>query len=327
MALKLTTYRKGSNLPELPGENIFHSNDLFKVYAETAGYTPILIVASFDGVVMAKILAGIRTKHIFLPPFFFHRCIIFGNGEYFIEESKREDIFGEMLNHLTKEIFRESFMIEFRNLNNSLFGYKYFRENDYFPINWSRVRNSLHSQSRADERTSPSRNRQIKKGLKNGAVIEEVNTLNDVRAFAKLLHKVDNSFFRSHYPNTEFFESVFKDMIDKQEAKLFIIRYKEKIIGGSLCFYSGKNACLRFSGGMRKRYAMQYPGVLAAWAALKDAFDRGYEHFEFMDVGLSFKHHGYRDFALRFGGKQSSTRRWFCFRWKWLNKLCIKLYV
>ena len=36
--------------------------------------------------------------------------------------------------------------------------------------------------------------------------------------------------------------------------------------------------------------------------------------------------HGYREFVLRFGGKQSSTRRWFLFRWEWLNKLLNKIY-
>ena len=50
-------------------------------------------------------------------------------------------------------------------------------------------------------------------------------------------------------------------------------------------------------------------------------------HLEFMDAGLPFKKHGYRDFILRFGGKQSSTRRWFRFSWKWLNKLLCKFYI
>lgn len=71
---------------------------------------------------------------------------------------------------------------------------------------------------------------------------------------------------------------------------------------------------------MRKTYAF-YIGVLAVWAALTYAREEGYEHFEFMDAGLPFKKHGYREFILRFGGKQSSTRRWFRFRWKWLNNL------
>lgn len=59
------------------------------------------------------------------------------------------------------------------------------------------------------------------------------------------------------------------------------------------------------SGGMRKTYALQYPGVLAVWKALEDAHERGFHHLEFMDVGLPFRRHGYRDFVLRFGGNKA----------------------
>ena len=77
---------------------------------------------------------------------------------------------------------------------------------------------------------------------------------------------------------------------------------------------------------MRKTYALQYPGVLAVWKALDDARQQGYRHLEFLDVGLPFRHHGYREFVLRFGGKQISTRRWFRFRWKWLNRVLTWIY-
>lgn len=115
-------------------------------------------------------------------------------------------------------------------------------------------------------------------------------------------------------------------MVQGKQSKIFIVTYKDKIIGGSACIYSEDNAYLWFSGGMRKTYALQYPGILAVWHALTDAKKWGYRHLEFMDVGLPFRKHGYRDFVLRFGGKQSSTRRWFRFRWEWLNKLLNKIY-
>lgn len=46
MPLKLTTYYHGSDIPELPGNNTFHSIELFHIYEATPGYTPLLIVAS-----------------------------------------------------------------------------------------------------------------------------------------------------------------------------------------------------------------------------------------------------------------------------------------
>ena len=49
MPLKLTTYYQGSEIPDFPGTNTFHSKELFQIYEETPGYTPLLIMASEDG--------------------------------------------------------------------------------------------------------------------------------------------------------------------------------------------------------------------------------------------------------------------------------------
>ena len=260
------------------------------------------------------------------PPGIIKRCEIYGTGEYFDDTLDKEAIFNDILGRLTNEALRNSFLIEFRNLENAMFGYKSFRENSYFAINWLRVRNSLHNIEKVEERFSPSRIRQIKKGLKNGAQVREVQTKEETHDFARMLHHIYSSKIRRHFPNIKFFQLLESHLMTKQQSKIFIVTYKEKIIGGSACIYSDDSAYLWFSGGMRKTYALQYPGILAVWKALDDAKQRGYRHVEFMDVGLPFRKHGYREFVLRFGGKQSSTRRWFRFRWDWLNRVLIKIY-
>lgn len=327
MPLKLTTYYRGNELPDFQGKNTFHSKELFLIYEETPGYTPLLIVASKDGIPVARLLAVIRKSIRLFPPSFIKRCEVYGTGEYLVEEQEKESIFGEMLEHLTAEVMRNSFLIEFRNLENTMFGYKYFRANNYFSVNWLRVRNSLHNGINVETRFSPSRLRQVKKGLKNNAVVEEAHTVEEIRDFSRMLHHVYSSRIRKHFPNIVFFQHMDTRLIHGKQGKIFIVRYKDKIIGGAACIYSGDNAYLWFSGGMRKTYALQYPGILAVWKALTDAQANGYRHMEFMDVGLPFKKHGYRDFVLRFGGKQSSTRRWFRFRWQWLNNLLTKIYA
>lgn len=326
MPLKLTTYYRGSQVPELPGTNTFHSTELFHIYEATPGYTPVLIVASVDGRPVAKLLAAIRRSVRLFPPGIIKRCEVYGTGEYFDESTDREAIFGDMLQRLTDEALRNSFLIEFRNLDNAMFGYKTFKQNHYFAINWLRVRNSLHSLGKVEERFSPSRIRQVKKGLKNGAQIQEAHTLEEIRGFAHMLYHVYSFKVRRHFPSIEFFHQLETHLVRGQQNKIFIVTYKGKIIGGSACVYSDDTAYLWFSGGMRKTYALQYPGILAVWKALCDAKERGYRHLEFMDVGLPFHRHGYREFVLRFGGKQTSTRRWFRFRWKWLNRILMLIY-
>lgn len=75
----------------------------------------------------------------------------------------------------------------------------------------------------------------------------------------------------------------------KELAKVFLVKYKGKIIGGSICLFSKESAYLWFSGGMRKTYAFLYPGILAVWAPITYAYEKGYAHLEFMDAGLPFK--------------------------------------
>lgn len=326
MSLKLTTYYSGSEVPALPGTNTFHSTELFRIYEATPGYTPVLIVASIEGKPVGKLLAVIRTSVRLFPPGIIKRCEVYGTGEYFDTDLDRETVFTEMLQRLTSEALRKCFLIEFRNLDNAMFGYKAFRDNRYFAINWMRVRNSLHSLHKTEDRFSPSRIRQIKKGLKNGAEVREARTAEEIKAFALMLQHNYSSKIRRHFPNLKFFQLLETQLIEGKQSRIFIVTYKGKIIGGSACIYSGTDAFLWFSGGMRKTYALQYPGILAVWKALDDARERGYEHLEFMDVGLPFRKHGYREFVLRFGGKQISTRRWFHFRWEWLNRVLMKIY-
>jgi hypothetical protein len=45
-----------------------------------------------------------------------------------------------------------------------------------------------------------------------------------------------------------------------------------------------------------------------------------------MDVGLPFQKNPFREFILRFGGKEQSTYRWFRFGIRWINRLLTWLY-
>jgi len=327
MLLKLTTYYKSGRIPDLPGKNIFHSKELFRIYEATPHYNPLMIVGTIGNKPVVKLLAVIRKNSRLVIPSFIYRCEVYGTGEYLDEQIDKEKTFGEILEHLTNEAIRNSFLIEFRNLGNSLFGYKYFRANHYFPVNWLRVRNSLHSLQDPMDRVSISRKRQIKKGLANGAEIMEAETEEEINAFSRMLRKNYSAKIRKHFPDPSFFRLLGKQSPFSYIGKIFIVKYKQKIIGGSVCLFSGQEAYLLFSGGLRKTYAKQYPGVLAVWKAMEYCYENGFRHLEFMDVGLPFKKHSYRSFILPFGGKQSSTRRWFRFQWSFLNKLLEKIYV
>lgn len=119
------------------------------------------------------------------------------------------------------------------------------QKNKYFPINWLRVYNSLHSRTPL-ERLSVSRKRQINKALKNGAYIEVADNDKDITLFSKMLKKAYSSQVRKHFPDLNFFRLLTWQRPDKEMAKIFLVKYKDKIIGGSVCVFSNGNAYLWF---------------------------------------------------------------------------------
>ena len=323
--IRLMTYRSGSTLPSLPGTLLPHSNELFRVYEQTPGYAPVLIVASLEDRPVAKLLAVIRRSVRLFPPSFIHRCEVYGTGEYFEESLSSDEIFGQMLEHLTNEVLKDCFLIEFRNLPTALSGYRHFRHNDYFPINWIRVYNSLHNRP-PEQRIDSKRLRQVNRSVKLGAYTQPAKTEEDLEAFLRMLQRNYSSKLRKHFPDRQLFRLLSQHRLEGELAKVFLVQYKDKVIGGSFCVFSGDRAYLGFSGGLRKSYAWLHPGTMAVWAAICYAYQQGYSHFEFADAGLPFQKLGFRRFLLSFGGKQVSTRRWFRFRWKWLNRLATLFY-
>ena len=323
--IRLMTYRSGSTLPSLPGTLLPHSNELFRVYEQTPGYAPVLIVASLEDRPVAKLLAVIRRSVRLFPPSFIHRCEVYGTGEYFEESLSSDEIFGQMLEHLTNEVLKDCFLIEFRNLPTALSGYRHFRHNSYFPINWIRVYNSLHNRP-PEQRIDSKRLRQVNRSVKLGAYTQPAKTEEDLEAFLRMLQRNYSSKLRKHFPDRQLFRLLIQHRPKGELAKVFLVKYKDKVIGGSFCVFSGDRAYLGFSGGLRKSYAWLHPGTMAVWAAICYAHQQGYSHFEFADAGLPFQKLGFRRFLLSFGGKQVSTRRWFRFRWKWLNRLATLFY-
>ena len=324
MAIRLTTYFHADEVPDLPGTNIFHSRDLFRILERASGFLPRMIVAYEGDTPVGKLL--VTTRRIFSWTDVYQRALIYGTGEYFNTSRRSDEIFAEILPYLSTQLVDHVFMIEFRNLEEPLFGYRYFRECRYFPVRWLRVQNSIHHEI-IDKWMSNTRKKHIQEGLANGAELGVVESEEELKVFFHMLKHFYQSKLNRYLPDIYFFKSLFTSKTEHQLAEIFTVKYKGKIIGGAVCFFSGTTAYLIVAGGLRKSYPTLYPNVLAVWNAMVYARKHGYQHFEFMNAGLPFRKFGYRDFILRFGGKQMSTRRWFRMRWNWLNKLLIKFYV
>jgi len=302
--------------------NFFHSPELFHMVENTPGQRPYMAVATNEGgEVVGHALAIVRRRGSWLPPMLYTQGRIYGEGEY-ADTVDAQEVFALILAALTRKLRRRlCFYIEFSDLSRKMFGYRFFRQNTYFPVGWQEVHNSLHSKTPAERLTVKMRDR-IARAYAAGITTREACSDHEVEQLHTLMARYYR--FKPHrlVPPAEFFLALHAN----PDAHLFVTLYKGNIIGGCVCVCSEGNTYLWYSAARRKRYAHLHPHLLTIWHALDWSWQHHYAHFRFLHAGLPYPHNPRRDFLLRFGGKPVANYRWFRFSIGWLNRLLAWLY-
>ena len=308
---------RSCELPELSESNFFHSSRLFAMIEHTDGLQPYMaVVEDSQGNVVANLLTMLRRRGAWIPPYVFTQGRAYSEGWY-AEGADREQLFGLMLDAVTKEFHRHlCFYIEFSNLSKKMFGYRHFRRNGFFPVTWMQIHNSLHSRKPEERLTEKAR--QIIFGPHHEQLItRQAHTQDEVHAFYKILKSYYRFRFQRFIPKETFFQELF----ESSDADIFVTLNREHIVGGSAVVYSQHNAYIWFEATRNKRYRQLRPNWMTTWNVIKDCYSNHYQHVFFLNVGLPYKHNRLREFILNFGGKPVSTFRWFRFTFSWLNKL------
>lgn len=315
-------YSKGDQLPEMSSSNFFHSAELFHIIGNSPGQRPYMaVVTDGSGAVVAHMLAFIRQHKSWLPPYLYFQGRIYGEGEY-ATDTDREELFGLMLHAITRKLRHKlCFFIEFSDLSRKMFGYRFFRHEGYFPVNWQEVHNSLHSKP-PQERLSQKMRDRIAKIYKMGVETREARTEAEVHEFYRLL----NGFYRLKMRRIIPPENQIEQLYKSENGRIFITLYKNKVIGGCVCAFSEGNAYLWYLASKRKSHPLLRPNTMTVWEAIKWSWEHNYAHIFFLDVGLPLHKNPFRDFILSFGGKPVAKYRWFRFSVGWINRLLRLVY-
>lgn len=313
---------KSKELPQLDGSNFFHSPELFRMMEDTPATSPYMVIAkAADGTIQGHMLATLRRRGSWIPPYLFSQGRIYGEGVY-ADEQKKEELFSLMLHAITQCLHRRMCLyIEFSNVSKKMFGYRAFRSNGYFPVAWMNIHNSLHSMEpelRLEEKTI----HQINKGYEAGITTRPAANAEEVHKFYRLL----KAYYRFRPQRFIPQEHLFQELSKSPSGSIHITCYKNKIIGGTAVVYSHNDAFLWFETYRKKRYPLLNVDLQTIWYAIRHSFENGNNHIYFLHVGLPFSKSRYRDFILNFGGKPVSTFRWFHFTFGWINRLLAWIY-
>ena len=236
-----------------------------------------------------------------LTQFFTRRAIIIGGP--LLAEDISEEALTALLNSIKKLPSlqgrggeRLPIYIEIRNLHDYSPWHHAFEQAEfsYQPhLNIQVTCNAAHTMSEQ-------RIRQVKKAFKNGAIIAEAQTEQEVRDWYKILKQLYRTKVRTPLWSEEFFVQFYRNGV----GKYLLVKYNEKVIGGMMCpILDGKTIYEWYVCGLDEEYRELCPSVMATYAAIEYAKENGLPLFDFMGAGKPDVPYGVRDFKMEFGGE------------------------
>ena len=319
--LSIMIYTSGMEIPELGGSDFFHSTELFHIYERTPRHSPLMAVAKYaDGREAGHMLAVVRRRSSWLPPFLTWHCRIEGEGEY-ADRSESSEVFDRLVEELMRKMPVRVLYVEFSHLSTKMFGYKTLRRFGFFPVSWLNIHNSLHSKS-PEERVNKKLLKRVTASQEKGVETHAVADEEEFKDFMRLLKAHNYTKLKRYIPDTVFFREVWKSGY----GKLYVTKYHNTVIGCCAIAVSKNNAFLWYAAFKRKSYHWLHPAEVTIWNVIKEAYSDGYDHFCFLDVGLPYSKNKYRDMIMKYGGKQVSAFRWFVTRTGWLNSLLSRIW-
>ena len=290
--LTTTIFTKSKGMPTLRQGSYFHSRELMEICEEAPRQRPYMVVINDTaGNELCHMLGIVRFRTLTLPPFLLIHCRILGEGVYDETSSyKREELFSLMVSALTQKLNKRALFIEVSNLSTKMFGYKELRSNGYYPINWISIHNSLHRHT-PEERITEKLQHRIDHIHQRGVTTEIVNNETDFKAFSRLLRKHHILKPKRYIPDDIFF----RKLLAGNNGNLFVTKYRQKVIACAAVVYSEGDAYLWYSAFRRKTFLTLHPDTMVVWDVMKHAYNEGYQHMRFMDVGLPFRRNPYRE--------------------------------
>ena len=165
---------------------------------------------------------------------------------------------------------------------------------------------------------SEQRQRQVKKALKNGALIVEAQSEQEIRDWYQILSQLYREKVRTPLFSEEFFLQFYRSGV----GKYLLVKYEGKVIGGMMCpIFAGKSIYEWYVCGLDESYREHYPSVMATYAAIEYAKQNGIPLFDFMGAGEPDIPYGVRDFKMEFGGELVEYGRYLCIRKPLLYKV------
>ena len=241
--------------------------------------------------------------------FLTRRAIIVG-GPALADDCSEEEV-AALMSAVREQLKSEAIYVECRNFNDysrwkSAFAAAGF---DYVPhLNFHVDTSSVEV---VEANLGKSRKRDIKTSFRDGAIVIERPTIEQVREYYVILENL----YRTKVKTPLFPLSFFEALYNNPAGRFLLVGLPKnnggvEIIGGTVCVeYAGKCAYEWFVSGRDGEWKSIFPSSVATYAGIKYAAGHNMPRFDMMGAGKPDEAYGVRDFKAKFGGTEVSHGR------------------
>ncbi len=286
-----------------PGGSIFHTPEMFRVFAQAEGYCPDLwAVVAADGRILALLLP---VRITVLGKLFLRICTrSVGFGSILCsEEPEGMEALDLLLRAYVRDVSGPPLFTELRNLANL---------DDYQPVlsknGFMREDhlNYLVDLGRSPEdilmNIGPRTRKAIRRGLRTArVVVEEVKNLEGVAACYSLLRQ---SYAGARVPlaSPALFEEAFALLQPKGMIRFTLARVDGRPAAASIDLLY-KEVMYGWYGGVDRSLGEYTPNELLQWHVLEWGANNGYRQYDFGGAGKPTQEYRVRDYKAKFGGE------------------------
>lgn len=287
-----------------PKGNIFHTPEMFQVFARAKGHRPTLWAAtdSSGEQVLALLLPVQVTLMDGLLRRFTTRAIVYGSV-LCAPGTEGKQALAVLLQTYNREVKGSALFTELRNLSDLNNLQSVLNDNGFAYEDHLNYLVDLNRPPEAVLQGIGQRTRKkIRRALRQGEVIvEEANRREQVALCYELLRRT-YTVAKVPLADRSLFEAAFDVLHPQGMVKFLLARIGDVYVAGSVELIY-KDTIYGWYGGMDRAYSDHIPNELLLWHIFQWGAENGYKVYDFGGAGKPDEEYRVRDFKAKFGGE------------------------
>ncbi|PKQ66954.1 hypothetical protein BZG01_09130 [Labilibaculum manganireducens] len=286
--------------------NVFQTPQMYDVFEQTEGFTPILIAARKNGKISGVLLAVIQKEIKGVPGILANRAIIRGAP---LIDNEDEEVLNQILTKFNEKIQTKALITQIRNWADtsnykSVFLQCGYRYQDHLNI----LLDLEQSEEVIWKNINREKRKSINKAYREGVRVELESPHADLTATYFILQELYKRI-QLPYPDIDFFKKWQRNFDVEPRFLVFAAKWEKETIAFRYVLAYKNVLYISYAGALNKYY-QKCANDLINWEVMLWGKENGYTVYDFAGAGSPHVPYGVRVNKMKFGGQTCNIGRY-----------------